>query len=400
MKLLVVGTGGVGAAVAAVARRRDFFERATFADLDPARPAALVEREGDDRFAAAQVDASDRDALVGLLRELEADAVLNAADPRFNPPIFEAAFEYGCTYLDMAMTLSASGVLLGQQQFDAHERWQEKGLLALVGMGVEPGLSDVFARYAADHLFDEIDEVAVRDGADLVVEGYDFAPTFSIWTTIEECLNPPLVWERERGFFTTEPFSEPELFEFPEGIGVVECVNVEHEEVVLVPRAIECRRVTFKYGLGSEFIGVLQTLHKLGLDSTQPVRVRGVEVAPRDVVASVLPDPSTLGDRMRGKTCAGTLVTGRRKDGSEGAVYLYHVSDNEETMRTYGHQAVVLQTALNPVVALELLATGTWQGTGVLGPESFDAQPFLELLAAYGEPHGVVEGDPRRPAIS
>jgi saccharopine dehydrogenase-like NADP-dependent oxidoreductase len=396
MKVLVVGTGGVGAAVAAVAKRRDFFERITFADLDPARPAALVEREGDDRFAAAQVDASNRDALIALLREVDADVVLNSADPRFNPPIFEAAFDYGCTYLDMAMTLSSPGVKLGDEQFAAHERWQEKGLLALVGIGVEPGLADVFARFAADHLFDEIDEVAVRDGADLVVEGYDFAPTFSIWTTIEECLNPPLVWEKERGFYTTEPFSEPELFEFPGGIGVVECVNVEHEEVVLVPRAIDCRRVTFKYGLGSEFIGVLQTLHKLGLDSTEPVRVRGVEVAPRDLVAAALPDPATLGHRMRGKTCAGTLVTGTRKGGEAGAVYLYHVSDNEQTMREYGHQAVVLQTALNPVVALELLAAGTWQGAGVLGPESFDAVPFLELLAAYGEPHGVIEGDPRR----
>jgi saccharopine dehydrogenase (NAD+, L-lysine forming) len=396
VKVLVVGTGGVGAAVAAVAKRRDFFERITFADLDPARPQALVDREGDDRFAAAQVDASDREALVGLLRETGADAMLNAADPRFNPPIFEAAFERGCAYLDMAMTLSAPGVLLGQEQFDARERWVERGLLALVGIGVEPGLADVFARYAADHLFEKIDEVAVRDGADLVVEGYDFAPTFSIWTTIEECLNPPIVWERERGFFTTDPFSEPELFEFPEGIGVVECVNVEHEEVVLVPRAIDCRRVTFKYGLGTEFIDVLKMLHKLGLDSTEPVRVRGVEVAPRDVVAAALPDPAGLGDRMRGRTCAGTLVTGRRKDGSDGAVYLYHVADNERTMRQYGHQAVVLQTAINPVVALELLAAGAWQGVGVLGPESFDAVPFLDLLAEYGEPHGMVEGDPRR----
>ena len=396
MKILVVGTGGVGGAVAAVAKRRAFFERMTFADLDPARPQALVEREGDDRFAAAQVDASDREALIGLLRETEADAILNAADPRFNPPIFEAAFEYGCTYLDMAMTLSSPGVLLGDLQFAAAAGWEERGLLALVGIGVEPGLADVFARYAADHLFDEIDEVGVRDGADLVVEGYDFAPTFSIWTTIEECLNPPLVWEKERGFFTTEPFSEPELFEFPEGIGVTECVNVEHEEVVLVPREIDCRRVTFKYGLGTEFIDVLKTLHKLGLDSTEPVRVRGVEVAPRDLVAAALPDPATLGDRMRGKTCAGTLVTGKRKDGGEGAVYLYHVADNERTMREYGHQAVVLQTAINPVVALELLAAGTWQGAGVLGPEAFPPDPFLELLADYGEPHGVVEGDPRR----
>jgi saccharopine dehydrogenase (NAD+, L-lysine forming) len=404
VRILVVGTGGVGAAVAAVARRRSFFERLTLADLDPARPSRLVASLGDERFAAAAVDASDQAAVAELIRASGATAVLNATDPRFNPQIFAAAAATGATYLDMAMTLSQPdpelpyerpGVKLGDLQFAEHEAWAARGQLALVGIGVEPGLSDVFARYAADHLFESVDEVAVRDGANLVVEGYDFAPTFSIWTTIEECLNPPLVWERERGFYTTEPFSEPELFDFPEGIGVVECVNVEHEEVVLVPRAVECRRVTFKYGLGEEFIGVLRTLHKLGLDSTEPVPVRGVAVAPRDVVAAALPDPATLGDRMRGLTCAGTLVTGVR-GGGEGAAYLYHVADNERCMREYGHQAVVLQTALNPVVALELLAEGAWRGEGVLGPESFDAAPFLELLADYGEPHGVVEGDPRR----
>ena len=398
MKVLVVGTGAVGAAVAAVARRRDFFERMTFADLDPARPAAMLERDGDERFAAAQVDASDKDSLVGLLRETEADAVLNAADPRFNPPILDAAFEYGCTYLDMAMTLSHPhpehpysevGVMLGDEQFAVAHRWEDAGLLALVGIGVEPGLSDVFARYAVDELFSEIDEVGIRDGADLVVAGYDFAPSFSIWTTIEECLNPPLIWEAERGWFTTEPFSEPEVFEFPEGIGPVECVNVEHEEVVLVPRWVACRRVTFKYGLGEEFIDVLKTLHKLGLDATEPVSVRGVQVAPRDVVAATLPDPATLGDRMSGKTCAGTYVAGTGKDGAPRATYLYHVVDNEQAMRDYGHQAVVLQTALNPVVALELLESGAWSGAGVLGPEAFPAGPFLELLADYGAPHGL-----------
>ena len=326
MKILVVGTGGVGSAVAAVARKRDFFEQMTLADLDPARPEALVARLDDPRFVAAQVDASNEASIAALAAE--ADVVLNAADPRFNPPIFAAAFRTRCTYLDMAMTLSKPhpdepyskpGVMLGDLQFAEHERWVEAGLLALCGIGVEPGLSDVFARYAADHLFSEIDEVGVRAGANLEIEGYDFAPTFSIWTTIEECLNPPLIWERERGFYTTPPFSEPERFEFPEGIGVVECVNVEHEEVVLVPRAIDCRRVTFKYGLGEEFIGVLRTLHTLGLDSTEPVQVRGTEVSPRDVVAAVLPDPATLGDRMRGKTCAGTLVTGIRNGGGEGA---------------------------------------------------------------------------------
>jgi saccharopine dehydrogenase-like NADP-dependent oxidoreductase len=300
----------------------------------------------------------------------------------------------------MAMTLSRphpehpyeqTGVALGEDQFAQDQEWRDAGLLALVGMGVEPGLSDVFARYARDHLFSEIDEIGVRDGANLKVEGYAFAPTFSIWTTIEECLNPPVVYERDRGWFTTPPFSEPEVFDFPEGIGPVECVNVEHEEVLLIPRWIDCRRVTFKYGLGEEFIGVLRTLHLLKLDSTEPVSVRGVQVAPRDMVVAALPDPATLGDRMHGRTCAGTFVTGRGADGPPRATYLYHVVDNDECMARWGHQAVVLQTALNPVVALELIESGVWKGSGVLGPEAFDADPFLELLGDYGHPHGMQE---------
>ncbi len=392
-----MGAGGVGSAVPAIAQRRAFFDHLVIADVDEGRARRAVEGLGEpDRFSAATVDASDPSAVENLIRDARADVVLNAVDPRFNLPIFDAAFACRTAYLDMAMTLSGPGRLLGDDQFAQAGRWEEAGLLALVGIGVEPGASDVFARYAADHLFSAIDEVGVRDGADLRVEGYDFAPTFSIWTTIEECLNPPLVWERARGHFTTEPFSEPETFVFPEGIGPVECVNVEHEEVVLIPRWVDCDRVTFKYGLGDEFIEVLRTLHKLGLDSTEPVRVRDVEVAPRDVVAAALPDPATLGDRMTGRTCAGTYVTGTGKDGTPRAVYLFHIVDNEWSMREYGHQAVVWQTAINPVIALELLAEGTWKGAGVLGPEAFDAVPFLDKLADYGSPHGIEERAPTR----
>ena len=280
--------------------------------------------------------------------------------------------------------MSCPGEMLGDKQFACEQQWQEAGVLALVGIGVEPGLSDIFARHAADELFSSITEVGVRDGADLVVEGYDFAPTFSIWTTIEECLNPPLIWERERGFYTTAPFSEPEVFEFPEGIGPVECVNVEHEEVVLIPRWVDCERVTFKYGLGQEFIDVLRRCTSSA--STRPSRCRcaASQVAPRDVVAAALPDPATLGERMSGRTCAGTWVTGTGSDGQPRSTYLYHVVDNETTMREYGSQAVVWQTAVNPAVALELLDRGEWKGTGVLGPEAFPPEPFLELLAEYG----------------
>lgn len=403
MKVLVVGAGGVGAAFAAIAQRRPVFERVALADVALERAQAAVERLGEpDRFGAERVDASNLRELVELIGRVQPDAVLNACDPRFNEPIFDACFEARVTYLDMAMTLSRPhperphelpGEMLGDYQLARGQEWEGAGLLALVGIGVEPGLSDVFARHAAEELFEEIAEVGVRDGADLVVEGYDFAPTFSIWTTIEECLNPPLVWERERGFYTTAPFSEPEVFEFPEGIGAVECVNVEHEEVVLIPRWVDCSRVTFKYGLGQEFIGVLQTLHKLGLDSTDPVSVRGTQVSPRDVVAATLPDPATLGERMSGRTCAGTWVTGTGKDGKPRSTYLYHVVDNETTMREYSSQAVVWQTAVNPAVALELLDRGDWRGAGVLGPEAFPPAPFLALLGDYGSPHGVMEKD-------
>ena len=395
MRILLVGAGGVGAAFTAIAARRDFFERVVVADHDPGRADRAA--AGDGRFVAARVDASSSRSVTELARRHRVTHVMNAVDPRFVMPIFEGAFAAGADYLDMAMSLSRphpeapyrrTGVKLGDEQLAQADRWEAAGRLALVGIGVEPGLSDVFARYAADHLFDDIDELNVRDGANLTVDGYEFAPSFSIWTTIEECLNPPVVWERERGWFTTEPFSDPEVFDFPEGIGPVECVNVEHEEVLLMPRWVDARRVTFKYGLGEEFIGVLRTLHRLGLDRTDKVRVGGVEVSPRDVVAACLPDPATLGDRMRGRTCAGLHVTGTGKDGSARSTYLYHVVDNAWSMREYGHQCVVWQTAVNPVVALELLAAGVWAGSGVLGPEAFDAVPFLELLTEYGTPWG------------
>ncbi|MGV8883196.1 MAG: saccharopine dehydrogenase family protein [Rhodoglobus sp.] len=417
MRILLVGAGGVGDAIAKIAARRDFFETIVVSDYDVTRAErtiAWLESKGqaNGRFVAAQIDASDPDNVAAVAREHRVTHVMNAVEPKFVPTIFAGAHAAGADYLDMAMSLSEphptnphaeTGVKLGDDQFAQAPDWETAGRLALVGMGVEPGLSDVFARYAADHLFSEIDELGTRDGANLVVRdeaGNEiFAPSFSIWTTIEECLNPPVIWEKDRGWYTTEPFSEPEVFVFPEGIGPVECVNVEHEEVLLMPRWVAAKRVTFKYGLGEEFIGILKTLHQLGLDKTEPVKVRSangpVMVAPRDVVAAGLPDPATIGPRMTGKTCAGLWVTGIGTDGKPREVYLYHVSDNEWTMAEYEAQCVVWQTALNPVIALELLSTGVWSGSGVLGPEAFDSKPFLDLMAlpvaegGYGQSWGL-----------
>ena len=418
MRILLVGAGGVGNSIAKIAAERSFFETMIVCDYDLGRAEATIAwitaKHGDQgaRFVAVRIDASDPDNVAAVAKEHNATHVMNAVEPKFVPTIFAGALAAGADYLDMAMSLSEphpvnpheeTGVKLGDDQFAQAPDWETAGRLALVGMGVEPGLSDVFARYAADHLFSEIDELGTRDGANLVVRdeaGNEiFAPSFSIWTTIEECLNPPVIWEKDRGWYTTPPFSEPEVFVFPEGIGPVECVNVEHEEVLLMPRWVDAKRVTFKYGLGDEFIGILKTLNQLGLDKTEPLTVRSpngpVQVSPRDVVAAGLPDPATIGPRMTGKTCAGVWVTGTGTDGQPREVYLYHVSDNEWTMAEYESQCVVWQTALNPVVALELLASGVWSGTGVLGPEAFDAKPFLELMArpiadgGYGQPWGL-----------
>jgi saccharopine dehydrogenase-like NADP-dependent oxidoreductase len=398
MKVLVIGAGGVGEALAQMARPRAWVEQMVLADYNLERAKEVQAKLGDDkRFPVEFIDASKQEMIEELARKYGVSLIMNAVDPVYNEKIFDAAFNVGVNYMDMAMTLSRphpeepfkkSYVKLGDYQFERAKQWEAKGLLALVGLGVEPGVADVFARYAQDCLFDEIEEIGIRDGANLVIEGYEFAPNFSIWTTIEECLNPPVVWEQDKGWFTTEPFSEPEVFEFPEGIGEIEVVNVEHEEVLLVPRWVKTKRVTFKYGLGDQFIGVLKTLKMLGLDNKEPVNVKGVEVAPRDVVAACLPNPAYLGDKMSGKTCAGTWVKGM-KDGKQKQVYLYQVADNAECMEKWGCQGVVAQVAFSPLLAMDLIEHGQWKGSGVLGPEAFDPLPFMEKMAEYGFPYGI-----------
>lgn len=403
MKALVIGAGGVGRSIANIASRRSFITSMVVADRTLSRAQEAVQRVRDPRFSAAEVNAAELEDIRDLIRRVAPDVVINAVDPRFVMPIFLACEIENTNYMDMAMSLSRphplypyreTGVKLGDEQFARDWNWHERKIFALIGMGVEPGMSDVFARYANDEIFSRIDSITVLDGSNIRVEGYDFAPSFSIWTTIEECLNPPIVWEDGRGWFTTEPFSELEVFNFPEGIGPVECVNVEHEEVILIPQKIDAKKVNFKYGLGTEFIQILKTINMLGLDRKENVDVQGISVSPRDLLTASLPDPATLGERMKGKTCAGTLVKGLDKEGKPKAVYLYNVVDNEWSMKEFGDQAVVWQTAVNPVIAMELIHRGEWKPLGVNGPEWFDPKPFLALLQEHGSSWKIREEDP------
>jgi saccharopine dehydrogenase-like NADP-dependent oxidoreductase len=393
VKVLLIGVGTVGEAIATVAAGRPWLEKMVLADYNLER-AREVNRKlaAPAAFPVEQVDAGNTAQIVALARRHGVDLIMNAVTNFYNRFVFDAAFQAGCTYLDMAM--EDTGADMGRYQFARAGDWQQKGLLAILGIGMDPGASDILAKYAAKHLFDEIDEIGIRDVAALKIRGFEFAPTFSILDTIEECTDPALVWEQDKGWLATLPFSDPEVFDFPEGIGPVECVSVEHEEVVLIPRWIKCRRVTFKYGLDAQFIHAIRVIKMLGMDSPEPIDVKGVRVAPRDVVVACLPDPARLGDRMTGKTCVGAWVKGR-KDGNPRQVYLYQSTDNADSMGKHGCQAVAFQTGACPVIAMDLLASGAWQGTGVLGPEAFDPDPYLALMPAYDLPYGMVEMDPQ-----
>jgi saccharopine dehydrogenase-like NADP-dependent oxidoreductase len=403
VKLLIIGAGGVGTSAAMIIKRAgkegEWAEKVVVSDYNAERAAAVCKLIGDPRFVAEKINARDPASIKETIKKHGATFVMNAVEPSFNETIFDACFDAGAGYLDCAMTLSAphpekpfelAHVKLGDYQFERHEAWKKAGITAIAGSGVEPGMADVFAKFAAVHLFDAIDEVNVRDG-DNYSGGGDFG--FSVWTTIEECLNPPVVWEKSRGWFTTERFSEPEVFDFPGGIGAVEVANVEHEEVLLVPRVIDCNRVTFKYGVPKSMQQLLFNLESVGMtDKNKKIKVGDAEITPRDFLVKVVPSPVDSSNDMIGKGCAGTWVTGT-KDGKKRSVYLYQIADNQECIKKYTTNSVVAQTAVGPVIMLELIDKGIWNLKGVYGPESFDPDPFIERLAKYEFPAAIREMD-------
>ncbi len=400
----MVGTGGVGEAAATIASQRDpkgdWLDLMVLSDYSRERAEAVSKKIADPRFLAEQVNARNKDEIKALVEKYQVDYLFNACDPSFNETLFDVAYDCGIHYLDMALSLSVPDpenpyekmhIKMGDYQFAKHEDWEKKGLLALVGVGMDPGAVNVFAKFAQKHYFDEIEEVSIKDGGNLTAEGYDIFFGFSVWTTIDECLNPPMKWEAGKGVYPVEPFSEPELFTFPDGIGEQELVNVEHEEVVMLSRYMgdSIGKINFKYGLGADFITMLKNLRALRLDDKES-KVKGTNLSPRDVVSMIAPSPVEVADKVKGKCCVGTLVTGK-KDGLERKVFLYQTTDHEEMMERLGCGCVVAQTAFNPVMTFELLAKGIWKGSGVLGPECFDPDAYIRLAEEYDYYMGMTE---------
>jgi saccharopine dehydrogenase (NAD+, L-lysine forming) len=416
MKALIVGSGGVGESIAQILKRRDpkggFVEKIVLADYNLAKAEEAAKKLNDPRFVAEKVDAGKPDEVAALAKKHAVDIICNLCAPEFNPQLLQAALKAQTHYMDTAMTVSEPhpsgqigpcGVKLGDHEYPLDDDFKKIGKTAFAGFGVEPGMADWFARYAADHMFDEIDEIGIRDGSNLEIPGAKgIAFGFSIWTTIEECTQPAIIWEADKGWYTVEPFAELEKFFLPEGIGEVEIAHVEHEEVIQLGRNAHLlkgnKKATFKYALGDDFMNAMDIFKSVNIDNKEPINVKGVQVAPRDVIVAAAPDPNEIGKKYVGQTAAGTWVKGK-KDGMEREVYLYQVADNQECVQKYGTQVVVAQTAFTSAILLELIDAGKMAGykgnpeAGVHNPEEFVADDFVALMPEYEFPGGLMEMD-------
>jgi saccharopine dehydrogenase-like NADP-dependent oxidoreductase len=361
-------------------------EQLVIADTVSARASLLADRLNDSRVSAVQLHAGDQAAVVSLIRHTGTTLVLNAALPATNIAVMRACLEAGCDYIDLASAgTDVDGIPKMDDQFALDAEFKAAGRLALLGMGADPGTTNVYAAYAAQHLLDVVTELRVRDGDNAVCQGTSgLIAAFSPWVMIDECLCKAVSYRAGR-YHLEEPLTGAEPFDFPE-LGVLNCYYVDHEESKTLPRFFpRARVIDFKLCMDALTVDTLRMIKRLGLSRTDRVRVADVSVAPRDLLVSLLPQPKDLAGRLRGKTCVGTLARGY-KNGEPKAYFIYNVSDHEATYRELGVQATAYQTGIPPVIAARLLATGVWKGAGVMSPEQFDPDPFLECLQREGMP--------------
>jgi saccharopine dehydrogenase (NAD+, L-lysine forming) len=386
VKVLVLGAGAVGTVSALKFAQEAMTEQLVIADAVSARASLLADRLADPRVTAIGVNARDRAAIVAAIRRTGTTVVLNAALPATNIDVMHACLEAGCDYIDLASAgTDADGIPKIDDQFALDTEFKAAGRLALLGMGADPGTTNVYAAYAAKHLLDVVTELRVRDGDNSVCHGHDgFLAAFSPWVMIDECLCKAVVYRGGR-YQLEEPLTGREQFDFPE-LGVLDCYYVDHEESKTLPRSFpEARMIDFKLCMDDVTVETLRVMKRLGLSSKDRVRVGDVTIVPRDLVVALLPEPRELAGRMRGKTCVGTLAKGF-KNGEPRAYYIYNVADHETAYAALGVQATAYQTGIPPVIAARLMAQKIWRGAGVMSPEQFDPDPFLERLAAEGMP--------------
>lgn len=412
--MMLVGAGAVGESMLKILKWRDpkgeWLSYVLVGDYDLSRAEAVVGLLADERFSAVQINATDKEQMKSLIREHKIDFVMDAAPPFASNYIFDAAYEAGANYANMgtwSVPMEEPAYGLGiensytepmtKYNFDRHEQWKEKGQMAVICLGIDPGVVNVFAKYAATHLFDVMTEAHVKDGGNLSVPGADpdaIQFGFNVWTVLDEVMNPNVEYDQEKGGLIVEKaFAGQETFQMPDGVGENTLVKVEHEEVVTFARYLAqygLKKATFKISLDDNLITALKVIDHLGLRSLKPVQVGNVKVVPRDVVAACAPQPKDIGTEMIGEMLVGVHCIGE-KDGVRKEYFLYQNFDNQASMARWGSQAVVAQTGFGAALAIELIGREIWKEAGVFSPEYFDPEPYLKLMDETGYEWHVME---------
>ncbi len=381
---LIIGAGGVGGVVVhKCAQVPDVFSDICLAS----RTLARCERIRDQlsrKIEIAQVDADNRDELVALIRRFKPDIVMNLALPYQDLSIMDACLETGVDYLDTAnYEPPDEAKFCYKWQWDYQERFKNRGIMALLGCGFDPGVTNIFCAYAQKHHFDEIHTIEIMD-CNAGDHGHPFATNFNPEINIREITQRGKYWE-DGEWKETDPLSVHKPFDFP-GIGPKEMYLMYHEELESLVKNIKgLKRIRFWMTFGEQYLTHLRVLQNVGMTRIDPVEFEGHKIVPLKFLKAVLPDPSKLGTNYKGKTNIGCLMKGV-KDGREKEVYIYNICDHAECYKEVKAQAISYTTGVPAMIGGMMMLTGKWRGTGVFNVEQFAPDPFMEKLNLHGLP--------------
>jgi saccharopine dehydrogenase (NAD+, L-lysine forming) len=383
--VLIIGAGGVGGVVAhKCAQVPDVFSRIVLASRTEARCkkiAAQIARP----IETAQVDADNVAETVALIRRVNPALVINVALPYQDLAIMDACLECGVDYLDTANYEPPETAKFEYKwQWAYQQRFADAGLMALLGSGFDPGVTNVFTAWAAKHHFDEIHELDIID-ANAGNHGQPFATNFNPEINIREVTAKGRFWENG-SWVETDPLSVKQAFDFPEGIGPMNIYLMYHEELESLARHFPTlRRARFWMTFSDNYLKHLEVLQNVGMTRIDPVLHNGVEIIPLQFLKSLLPDPASLGPLTKGRTCIGNVITGV-KNGRPKKVYVYNICDHEACYREVQSQAISYTTGVPAMIGAKMMLTGKWRGHGVFNMEQLDPDPFMEALGLHGLP--------------
>ena len=392
-KALIIGCGGVASvAIHKCCQNSEVFEEICIASRTVSKCDALKEKlQGTTKtkITTAQVDADNVEELVALIRKVQPDVVLNLALPYQDLHIMDACLETGVHYVDTANYEPEDTAKFEYKwQWAYKERYEKAGITALLGSGFDPGVTSVFSAYALKHYFDEINYIDILD-CNAGDHGYPFATNFNPEINIREVSAKGSYWE-DGHWVETEPMEIKRVYDFPE-IGEKDMYLLHHEEIESLALNIPgIKRIRFFMTFGESYLTHLRCLENVGMTSIEPIMYEGKEIIPLQFIKAVLPDPSSLGPRTKGKTNIGCIFTGK-KDGVEKTIYIYNTCDHQECYKEVGSQAVAYTTGVPAMIGTMMLMTGTWQGPGVFNIEEFDPDPFMDALNKWGLPWKIKE---------